>query len=57
MAETTYSGLKYFIGVSVKVSGLEGPVVDRQQLQRKLAALCMVAAVLWLQFSSAELVG
>ena len=45
MAEATEGGLKYFVGVSVKVSGLEGPVVGRLQLQRKLAAF-WVAAVL-----------
>ena len=55
MTQATDSGLKCFVGVSVKVSGLEGPGCCRQ-LGRKLTAL-WVDAVLWLPLGSAERVG
>ena len=56
MAEATDGGLKCFVRVSMKVSGLEGPVVGHQQLRRKSAAL-WVAAVHRLPLGSAEQVG
>ena len=56
MAEATEGGLKCFVGVSVKVSGLEGLACWSSTTRRKLAALRVAAAVLWLPLGSAGLV-